>query len=81
MSVSAAARDMRYHLRSVMDAVERGEDVYITNRGVKKAKIVPLKSGAETKVSDNPFVGVWKDRDDMQNVAEYVRRIRKGRFS
>ncbi len=29
----------------------------------------------------NPFIGIWKDRDEMNNVEEYIRGIRKGRFA
>jgi hypothetical protein len=28
---------------------------------------------------DNPFCGMWKDRDDMANVENYVRQLRQGR--
>ena len=28
---------------------------------------------------DNPFCGMWKDRDDMENVENYVRQLRQGR--
>jgi hypothetical protein len=28
---------------------------------------------------DNPFCGMWKDRDDIANVENYVRQLRQGR--
>lgn len=28
---------------------------------------------------DNPFCGMWKDRDDMAEVENYVRQLRQGR--
>lgn len=35
---------------------------------------------APKKISkDNPFCGMWKDRDDMANVENYVRQLRQGR--
>ncbi len=76
----ATARDMRYHLRSVMSAVARGETVYITHRGKVKAKIVPAETDFEPSDVPNPFLGVWQDRDDMADVASYVRGLRRGRF-
>ena len=80
--MKATARDMRYHLRSVMEAVQRGEDVYVTNRGRVTAKLVPVAGSAPPRSEgDNPFVGMWKDREELQDVRAYVRRIRKGRFS
>ena len=77
--VKATAREMRYHLKSVMEAVERGEEVYITNRGKIKARIVRARTTKRATEQENPFVGMWRDREDMKNVAAYVRRIRKGR--
>ena len=76
----ASARDMRYHLKSVMEAVERGEEVFISNRGVVKARILPVRTENDSSTKENPFVGLWKDRQDMKDVRRYVRRIRKGRF-
>ena len=80
--MKATARDMRYHLKSVMAAVERGEEVLITNRGKVKARIESVDSpGEAVSEEQNPFIGMWKNRDDIQDVRAYVRRIRKGRFS
>jgi len=30
-------------------------------------------------LKENPFIGIWKDRDEMKDVAGYIRGIRKGR--
>lgn len=43
-----AIRDLRNDTRSVIDAVERGEDVVLTRRGRPVARIVPI----ETNPSD-----------------------------
>ena len=79
--MKATVRDMRYHLKSIMEAVERGEDVLITKRGKAKARIVPAGSRGDAGHGENPFIGMWRDREDMKDVRSYVRRIRKGRFS
>ncbi len=73
------ARDVRYHLKSIMEAVERGEDVVITKRGKPKARIVRLETSKKLGKEENPFVGMWKDRKDLQDVKSYVRMIRRGR--
>jgi hypothetical protein len=31
--------------------------------------------------ADDPLFGMWRDREDMANVADYVRGIRADRFS
>jgi hypothetical protein len=36
---------------------------------------------AEEFVTDDPLFGMWRDRDDMADVAGYVRSIRASRFN
>lgn len=35
----------------------------------------------EASVTDNPLFGMWRDREDMADVAAYVRKLRAGRFN
>ena len=79
--MKASSRDLRYHLKSIMDAVDRGESVLITHRGKPRAKIIPIGAEKDAPEEENPFVGMWKDRKDMRDVRSYVRATRRGRFS
>lgn len=36
---------------------------------------------AEEFVTDDPAFGIWRDREDMADVAAYVRRIREPRYN
>jgi hypothetical protein len=36
---------------------------------------------AAAAFSDDPLFGMWRDREDMADVAAYVRRIRASRFN
>jgi hypothetical protein len=36
---------------------------------------------AEEFVTDDPLFGMWRDREDMADVAGYVRSIRASRFN
>ena len=36
---------------------------------------------AEAFVTDDPLFGMWRDREDMADVAGYVRSIRASRFN
>jgi hypothetical protein len=36
---------------------------------------------AEEFVTDDPLFGMWRDREDMADVAGYVRKLRASRFS
>ena len=35
---------------------------------------------AEEFVTDDPAFGIWRDREDMADVAAYVRKIRQSRY-
>ena len=35
---------------------------------------------AERFMTDDPLFGMWRDREDMANVAGYIRSIRTSRF-
>jgi hypothetical protein len=36
---------------------------------------------AEEFVTDDPLFGMWRDREDMTDVAGYVRKLRASRFN
>ena len=76
--MKATAKDLRYNLKNIMESVDRGEEVLITNRGQVKARIVPA-GAPEATGAENPFVGMWKDREDLDDVGAYIRELRKGR--
>jgi len=76
--MKATAKDLRYNLKGVMESVDRGEEVLITNRGRVKARIVPFGKGTGEH-EPNPFIGMWRDRSDMENVDAYIRELRRGR--
>jgi prevent-host-death family protein len=76
--MKATAKDLRYNLKGIMESVERGEEVLVTNRGRVKARIIPAGT-SEDENQDNPFVGMWKDRKDLKSVEAYVRELRRGR--
>lgn len=35
----------------------------------------------EVFVTDDPAFGIWRDREDMDDVAAYVRKLRKPRYN
>jgi len=77
--MKATAKDLRFHSRELLDTVNRGEEVVITFRGKACAKLIPYR---ETKgeVTTNELFGIWKDNNSIQDVDEYARNLRKGRF-
>ena len=78
--MKATIVDLRYRMKDVLSAVERGETVTVLYRGKPKAKIVPISEKvALAKITKDPAFGMWKDRQDMRDPAAYVRKIRQGR--
>jgi len=77
--MKATAKDLRFHSKELLDTVYRGEEVVITFRGKPCAKLVPYQE-IKGKVKEKELFGIWKDNDRLQNVEEYVRKLRKGRF-
>jgi prevent-host-death family protein len=68
-------RQLRISTKEILSAVERGETVYITNRGKTCAQITAVKE-KKGDLKHVPAFGMLKDREDMKNPSEYVRKIR-----
>lgn len=75
----ATAKDLRFHSKKLIETVNRGEEVIITFRGKPCAKLVPFEERKSAEIKSELF-GMWKDHDQIENVDEYVRNLRKGRF-
>ncbi|MBN2896777.1 MAG: type II toxin-antitoxin system Phd/YefM family antitoxin [Campylobacterales bacterium] len=71
----ATAKDLRFNINRLFDALSKGEEVTITYRGKAKAKLIPAQDAHETK--DDALFGLWKERGD--SVDEMVRAMRQGR--
>ncbi len=35
------------------------------------------KTGRPTSIADEPFIGMWRDREDMQDSSAWVRSVRE----
>jgi prevent-host-death family protein len=77
--VKATAKDLRFQSRELLNTVNRGEEVVITYRGKPCAKLVPYQEDGGEKREDELF-GIWKDYEDIRDIDEYVRNLRKGRL-
>ena len=76
-----SAKSLRFHTGEILKSTMRGEEVIVTYRGKPAAKIIPFskqEKGAVKKTSHQLF-GIWKDRDDLDDVYSHVRELRKGR--
>ena len=80
--MKATIVDLRYRMKDVLRAIDRGETVTVLYRGQERARILPIAANQEVaKAEDQPMCGMWKDRKDMEDPAAYVRKIRQNRFA
>lgn len=77
----ATAKDLRFNSKELINTVGRGEEVVITFRGKPCARLVPYQDiTAANGIEKNELFGMWKDNENIQDVNEHVRNLRKGRF-
>ena len=78
--MKTSTKDLRVHTKRILDAVDRGEEVTITHRGVPRAKLVALrKPRAAKKSGATALFGMWRRHEASRDVAGYVRKLRRGR--
>ena len=78
--MKATIVDLRYRMKDVLRAIDRGETVTVLYRGKEKARILPIAAKPKKgKLMDHPAVGMWADREDMADPVAYVRKIRQPR--
>jgi antitoxin (DNA-binding transcriptional repressor) of toxin-antitoxin stability system len=76
--------DLRYRMKSVLEALDRGETVTILHRGKPRAQLTPIMGKNKARVpkaTDHPFFGMWRDRKDLADVDAYVRKVRRSRIA
>jgi len=77
--MKATTVDLRRRTKEIIAALDRGESVTITYRGKEKGTIVPARPKKRPSIKEFEFFGMWKDREDMEDVHEYLRRLRERR--
>lgn len=79
--MKASFVDLRTKSRQIIEALKRNERITVFYRGRPAAEMRPIRSdSAVPSASEHPAFGLWADRDDMRDVTEFVRTLRKGRF-
>ena len=77
--MNATIVDLRYNMKNVLRAIDRGETVTVLYRGKERAKLTPITpapSSGAPKTKDQPLFGLWKDREDISDPASYLRHLR-----
>jgi antitoxin (DNA-binding transcriptional repressor) of toxin-antitoxin stability system len=82
--MDATIVDLRYRMKEVLRAIDRGEEVTVLYRGKAKAKLTPVDRAPgdpRARTKDQPLFGIWRDREDLSDPASYVRNLRRPRYS
>ncbi|MBN2011806.1 type II toxin-antitoxin system prevent-host-death family antitoxin [candidate division KSB1 bacterium] len=79
--MKATAKDLRFYSKEILETVSRGEEVVITYRGKPHAKLVPITTTSDQSPVRNHLFGMWKDHELVDDVDQFVREKRKGRFN
>ncbi|MGM0417848.1 MAG: type II toxin-antitoxin system Phd/YefM family antitoxin [Thermodesulfobacteriota bacterium] len=74
--MKATAKDLGFNSKGLLNAVGRGEEVIITFRGKPCARLIPYEE-KQGNTAENELFGIWKDNDNIDNVSDYVRGLKK----
>ena len=77
------SKELRIQAKNALEAVRRGEEVEITYHGKVVALLVAPDYAVDEQSQDEalPGFGMWADRKDMEDSVEYVRNLRKPRYT
>jgi len=74
------AKELRGKPGQIIEQAFRGTEVVITLRGKKMARLIPYKTSIKNNDQEieleAKIFGLWKERDDIESVDNYVRSIR-----
>ncbi len=71
--------NLRYHMKKVLQALERNEEVKLFYCGKLKGILRPVQSKSTMKVVDHPFFGMHKN--DKLEVEEVMNHLREDRYN
>lgn len=81
--MNASLLDLRRKTGKITAAIEQRQEITLSKRGKRIAKIVPYdqpdSDGAQS-VAEHPAVGMWSDHAQTADVPTTVRNLRRGRL-
>jgi prevent-host-death family protein len=72
------AKQLRAEPGKILEYIRSGHEAIITYRGKASARIIPMETEKQSKEIYS-IAGLWADREDIADVDQYVRDMRKGR--
>jgi len=74
-------KQLRIQPGRIISEAENGQEITITYRGKPRAKIVPIidRRNVDADKEGGELFGIWKNREDLNDVNQFIRNARKGR--
>jgi len=76
--MQATILDLRYHMKAILQALDRNETVEILYHGKPKGTIIPYKMSHNQVTKDHPYFGMTSS--DKKSVKEEMDELREGRY-
>lgn len=76
--MQATSVDMRFKTKQIFEALDRGENVELLQRGKLKGRIIPVPNGHKMKAEDHPLFGM--EKGDKRSVAQIMDELRGPRY-
>ena len=72
--------DFESNIKKILDSISENEEIIITKEGKPFAKLSAISDATELDKNDQDLFGIWQDYLQTENVENYVRDMRKGRY-
>ena len=76
--MEATILDLRYHMKNILNALDRNEQVTILYHGKIKGVIYPFPKKSECRVQDHPLFS--SDKKTKLSVEEQMEKLRGDRY-
>lgn len=76
--MKASIIDLRYHMKEILQSLERNEVIQILYHGVIKGTLLPARSAQKQKIEDHPLFGI--NKNNTTSVEEQLNSLRKSRY-
>jgi prevent-host-death family protein len=74
------AKQLRLSASRILKKVQHVGAVTVTLRGKPVARLTALNSKRPMRVEDHPAFGIWANREDMQDVRAWLKKLRTPRY-
>lgn len=76
--MKATIVELRYKMNDILKALDRNEKVTVLYRGKVKGVLVPATQKKDSRITDHPFFGMY--RDAKPSVLEELSDLRSARY-